>query len=734
MREEKIYLWEQVKLWFRRIVYWYLNISFLIIIPWIIINFTAYKTNNKPDEKIIDAVQFYLNFLKANILPISWLIISIIGYLYLFLHKILLRKKSYEKFENLPSRKEQEKDLHHYLSNDGSNSILVDGEWGSGKTYFVKGFFQSENYRKKYKAIWIKTSLFDSRNDIQKFFLRELGLFFKSQGIPVSPIKEIVKKFNILTQNKFNLSRFESSLEEDFKYAKKLCLSASKKIVVVLDDLERLSCTNKQKEIIGFISELEDFLGLNTILIMNSEENKDREFFEKYVDVKIKIKNLTHEEVIEKFIDDELDKKVIINFIEKLFENYETSNDEESVKLLEKIIEKMRTPRFVKNLNFYLINMRKIYLANWEEKEKSFAVFVAYILREIFYENLKIIFYYFKFGNYRPKGSIPKSLDPIIYEVNILDEILEKIMGKKNYELLNNRLILYLDLSLREINDIEETNLSYTEANYEKNIKKKKGSDSKVMSEDDFIPVKKSIAKIEIENYSNLAFKEEEKGNYDEALKQYEKAFEFITKTYGENSLEIGDLYNNIGSSYEESGKFEKAIDYYKKALNIFEKLKGKERVRIAPIYINLGEVYKSTKEYIKSFDCFKNALETYKKYSEEKNPNIPIIINNLGEICSVNADYKKAIDYYYEALSLAEELYGHESFDVAKISHNLAKSLEYLKEFKRSEIYYYSAFNIANDLHGPKHEFTKEAKENLERVQNKIEEEKKRKIIYENI
>jgi tetratricopeptide (TPR) repeat protein len=66
------------------------------------------------------------------------------------------------------------------------------------------------------------------------------------------------------------------------------------------------------------------------------------------------------------------------------------------------------------------------------------------------------------------------------------------------------------------------------------------------------------------------------KGDYEKALKSYQRAAEILKNTLGEEHFETAKVYNDIGVTYYRAGgRYEEAIQWYLKAAEIRKKVTG---------------------------------------------------------------------------------------------------------------------------------------------------------------
>ena len=155
------------------------------------------------------------------------------------------------------------------------DSIIIDDKWGNGKTFFIKKFM--EKYNTDYEFIYIKAPYFQTRQEFRKVFLSELNKVFIKNGIFNTSISNLTKYFGVEIQG-ITLNQIEKNYNETIEeIVKKMC-KLDKKIVVVLDDLDRIEKGEDIQEILNFIGEinieLKEKIGLITLSSYNKLNEK----------------------------------------------------------------------------------------------------------------------------------------------------------------------------------------------------------------------------------------------------------------------------------------------------------------------------------------------------------------------------------------------------------------------------------------------------------------------------
>ena len=165
-------------------------------------------------------------------------------------------------------------------------AILIDGEWGCGKTYFVKKKLSpvlKEN-EKKYKVIYtslygletckeIKENIYDI---LTKDIIKNKILKNKVKDESIEKGLNVVSKFISVALNKFEIDKDNLPNIEEFINFENL--------IVIFDDLER--CNIEINKVLGFINDLVEHDNIRVIIVSNQAEigkiNLSKELPQKY--------------------------------------------------------------------------------------------------------------------------------------------------------------------------------------------------------------------------------------------------------------------------------------------------------------------------------------------------------------------------------------------------------------------------------------------------------------------
>ena len=202
-----------------------------------------------------------------------------------------------------------------YIEEDKYKSaILINGEWGSGKTFFITEKLSKVIKNKiKNDGKYIYVSLYGVENveELSNKLYSEIcsETLVKLSGVEKEKIDVGIK----LIPKLLYFTKFIPFIK-NYKSIKKIMvpiikeIAKIKKCVVVFDDIER--CKIDIYELFGYINELVEHNEVKTILVANEEkitreENKYNEIKEKLVGITIVYKpefNLSYENIIDTYL------------------------------------------------------------------------------------------------------------------------------------------------------------------------------------------------------------------------------------------------------------------------------------------------------------------------------------------------------------------------------------------------------------------------------------------------
>lgn len=182
--------------------------------------------------------------------------------------------------------------IKSFVSQENTDyAILINGSWGSGKTYFLKRAVAEEvrkiNYRvsdkktEPYELIYVSLYGITSSDELQKRLFLEVNPLLKSKTFKIAG--GVISKLADVFNASFNSSDEKSILN--------IFGGIPKNKILVFDDLERLA-TETINEVLGFINTYTEHQNLKVIIVADEEKIKAK--IDDYDKVKEKLIRFTY--------------------------------------------------------------------------------------------------------------------------------------------------------------------------------------------------------------------------------------------------------------------------------------------------------------------------------------------------------------------------------------------------------------------------------------------------------
>ena len=347
-----------------------------------------------------------------------------------------------------------------------TNAILIDGDWGTGKTFFIKEILLKElkeRMEKKHKCFYVSLYGVEDTTQISSKIYTEIS---------IHSVKEIFR--NKLKRDSIcNGIRLASKISSTFERWKGFRLPSLKDIMniksctIIFDDIERANLDINK--ILGYINDLVEHNEVKAILVANEKEIAENK---KYIKIKEKLigktikytskLDIVYKNILEcytknniqltKYLNKEEQKKIILDeFIENNHFNvrtllYALIIYEKFFKILEEInfdlkyIEKhkLRILKYIIYLSIQMKLQNKIEdFSNLEYENEMGNIFLKDNINKSIY-GYRFIYIYFSTGGYLDIRKIKEALVKEMEKEKSQDEEIEKINAKsKKYENLS---------------------------------------------------------------------------------------------------------------------------------------------------------------------------------------------------------------------------------------------------------------------------------------------------------
>ncbi|WP_227687371.1 P-loop NTPase fold protein [Psychrobacter fjordensis] len=156
-------------------------------------------------------------------------------------------------------------------------AVMLKGDWGSGKTHFIKNFIEND---KNNKYVYVSLFGLKSTEAIDEAIFDELHPVLSSAPVKVlnTVFKSALKlglKVDVDSENtKLNSVNANINLDGVLDYFSKK--NSKKNIIFVFDDLERTLLD--YTEVLGYINSMVETSGLTVIIIANEDKITDSVF------------------------------------------------------------------------------------------------------------------------------------------------------------------------------------------------------------------------------------------------------------------------------------------------------------------------------------------------------------------------------------------------------------------------------------------------------------------------
>jgi len=184
-------------------------------------------------------------------------------------------------------------------------------------------------------------------------------------------------------------------------------------------------------------------------------------------------------------------------------------------------------------------------------------------------------------------------------------------------------------------------------------------------------------------------------GNYEEAVKYYQKSIEIRREYFSADHLDLTTSYNGLGKALEYMGKYSEALDYYKKSLEIRTKCLSTADTGLAVCYHNMGGIHEIMGEYLKALEYYEKSLEIRKNILPENHPDLAESYGNIGGVFSSMGKHYKSLEYYRKSLEIARRSLPTECLSLTVSYNNVGLVYHNVKEYSKALEYYERSLEI---------------------------------------
>lgn len=236
--------------------------------------------------------------------------------------------------------------INDYLDSKSQYALLINGEWGVGKTYYLQNEIISQNRDDEKVFVYISlygiNDILDIKKKLNFAILSNISKKAKKHENTLSNIGRGGKAFESLITNFLPIGGLSYGIEELFSIIGESQLNRdNKQYVLFVDDLERLGDNVRISDCLGLIStDYMDKLKCKVIFIANEKEIKDEVEFnkikEKTIDKTLLFKPIPNE-ILHNLLKESEDNFFIDN-VEWVSDIYSFYNETINIRTLKSII------------------------------------------------------------------------------------------------------------------------------------------------------------------------------------------------------------------------------------------------------------------------------------------------------------------------------------------------------------------------------------------------------------
>lgn len=249
-----------------------------------------------------------------------------------------------------------------------------------------------------------------------------------------------------------------------------------------------------------------------------------------------------------------------------------------------------------------------------------------------------------------------------------------------------------LELALANAAEVLQSNGNYDEAlkYYEKALKLNLNSYETEFEDE-------QTSKI----YNNIALIYKIKNDYKSALVNYNKALDVSITLFGSDDPNTTSIYSNIACVYIELHDYEKAQNYFMKDLKACEKEYGSDHHKTAICYNNIANIYQREGKIDEAIKWFEKGVDILKKTFGENHLRTALLYDGCAGAYKAKGEYDHAEKLYMRALQTREKVLGVNHPDTASTYNNLAGVYKDLRRLDEAMHFYEKSLKIRQNIYG---------------------------------
>lgn len=193
-------------------------------------------------------------------------------------------------------------------------------------------------------------------------------------------------------------------------------------------------------------------------------------------------------------------------------------------------------------------------------------------------------------------------------------------------------------------------------------------------------------------NYNVLGTAYYYKVDFNNALKNYTRAYELALRRKNPEDADLAMYLQNIGIINAQRGEYEKAESAFTSSLSIQQKLLKANDPELAMIHLNLGRLKALLNKDLEAMSLYNQAENILIKNTGSNHQYFNYLYQNKGQTYVHMADYEKALVYFNKALVVASEAFNLNHPQILSLNMNIGYVFEKKGDFENALKFYLSS------------------------------------------
>ena len=188
-------------------------------------------------------------------------------------------------------------------------------------------------------------------------------------------------------------------------------------------------------------------------------------------------------------------------------------------------------------------------------------------------------------------------------------------------------------------------------------------------------------------------------GNLNEAEDYLLGSLVILEDQLSPDHSDVAVVMTNLGNVYFELQRPEESEKYHLQALQIRKNAFGENDPTVAQSVYNLAVLYENEQKYEQAADLYRQAINTWSQTLGPTHPYVGNALNNLANIYSIQGKHKKAAKVLKRTVAFKKSVFGAQHEEVAQTLISLGTNYVELGEYIPASSAYEEALDIARHV-----------------------------------